>query len=189
MKHLKIAAVASFAFVAGSAGAAQDGLLSSDAAANGVSAGESIVTIIKDNAVQITKVDDLDFGNVATLTAATASESDDVCVFSSTSLYDVAVTSANGFALADTGAATNNNADTVSYDVEWNGAAIVTDGTPAPRIDETGNNVNLDCSDDTAGAFAAGNNASFGVTLDAAEFNAAAPGTYQDTLTLTISPS
>ena len=67
----------------------------------------------------------------------------------------------------------------------WNGTAVATGGTALAALeDEAGNNANLDCADDTDGT-----NATFGVTLDTADFNAAAPGEYQDTLTLTISPS
>jgi len=57
MKNFKLAVLASAMVASGSLMAAQDGNL------GGTSEGESLVTIIKQNAVQITDVADLDLVN------------------------------------------------------------------------------------------------------------------------------
>ncbi len=165
MRKFNISVLASSVLlIAGSAIAATDGSL-------GVtSTGTSVVTIIKDNAVQITNVDDIDLGTHATL-GANAVASDDVCVFSSTSAYNLTVTSANGiFEL-------QNGGDAIPYALTWDAAAVTESGVMSGL---TGDNTSLNCS--------GGTNATFEVTVDSADFNAANPGTYTDTLTLLVQP-
>ncbi len=169
MTKLKLTLIASALMVSGSAMAASDGSLGNN------SIGESIVTIVKDNAVQISNVNDLDLGAHAAL-AADAVEFDEVCVFSSTSNYNVTIDSANGgFRLMD-------GTEEIPYALTWaaNGgtAATVTDGAAITGL--AGDNTSLDCS--------AGTNATFEVTVASADFNAAVPGSYSDTLTLTVAP-
>ncbi len=171
MKNFKLAVLASTLVASGSVMAATQGSLGLD------STGTSIVTIIKQNAVQITDVDDLDLGNHATL-AGPASDSDDVCIFNSTGNYRVTVTSNNGsFNLTSGG-------NLIPYTFEWaangNPAAAVTYNTAVTGL--TGDSSSLTC------AGSGGTNASFGVTVAAADFNAAAPGTYTDTVTLFVEP-
>ena len=172
MKNLKLALVASLAAgsLSGVAVAAQDGTLGL------TSTGESIVTIIKQNAVQITNVADLDLGVYATL-AADATANDDVCVFSSTGGYSVTLSGAGaGFAL-DGGAA-----GTIPYAVQWaaNGGAAVPVVAGTPIVAQAGDASSLNCN--------GGTNANFSVAVSAALFNASAPGTYTDTLTLLVEP-
>lgn len=170
MKKLKIAAIASALVVSGSAMAASDGTLDT------TSTGTSIVTIIKQNAVQITNVNDLNLGTHAVL-AADQVAADDVCVFSSTSGYNLTVTSANGaFNLQDSATATP-----IPYTMSWTtaaGSSAVGYGSAIAGL--TGDNVSLDCS--------AGTNANFEITVSSADFNSADPGTYSDTLTLLVQP-
>ncbi len=171
MKNFKTILFASTLVISGTALAAQDGTLGTN------SIGESIVTIIKQNAVQITDVGDIDLGSHATLTAD-AVGSDDVCVFSSTTNYNVTVDSANGgFNLMDGAAA-------IPYSLTWasNGgaAASVSDGVAVTGL--SGDNTSLIC------AGTGGSNATFEVTVAVADYNAATPGTYTDTLTLTVAP-
>ena len=171
MKNFKLALVASVVALSASgvAVAAQDGTLGL------TSTGESVVTIIKENAVQISNVDDVDLGTQATL-AADAVGGDDVCVFASTGGYDITVSGAGtAFELTGTGG-------TIPYAVTWaaNGgaAAAVTFGTTITGL--AGDTDSLTC--------AGGTNARFEVTVAAAAFNAADPGTYTDTLTLFVEP-
>ena len=169
MKNFQLAVLASALIASGSLMAAQDGNL------GGTSEGESIVTIIKQNAVQITNVADLDLGSHATL-AADLSANDDVCVFNSTATYKITVSSANGgFKLMDGTAE-------IPYSVEWsaNGdaAAPIADGTALASM--IGDRTSLNCN--------GGTNANFSATVAAADFNAAGPGTYTDTLTLLVEP-
>jgi spore coat protein U-like protein len=168
MKTFKFAVLASSLVASGFVMAAEQGTLGL------TSEGESIVTIIKQNAVQITDVADLDLGTQAFLTAD-ATDNDDVCVFNSTASYQITVSSANGLNLMD-------GAEAIPYSVEWsaNGGAAVTvvDGDPITGL--VGDQTSLDCN--------GGTNANFSATVVAADFNAAAPGTYTDTLTLLVEP-
>lgn len=173
MKKLKLALVASAVALSASGvvTAATDGTLGA------TSTGESIVTIIKQNAVQITNVGDISLGTHAAL-AADQSGSDAVCVFSSTGGYSVTATSANG-----TGAFSLNDGGTndIAYTVTWQGAgAAVPLAEGTALIGQTGDSGSVNCS--------GGTNATFEVTVAAALFNAAAPGSYSDTLTLLVEP-
>lgn len=166
MRKFNISVLASSVLLvaAGSATAATQGTL------DVTSTGTSVVTIIKENAVQISNVGDIDLGTQATL-AADAVASDDVCVFSSTSAYNLTVTSANGaFEL-------QNGAEAIPYGLSWD-AAPVAQGVAITGL--TGDNVSLNCS--------GGTNATFEVTVASADFNGANPGTYTDTLTLLVQP-
>lgn len=164
MKKFTLAAVASVVLASGSAIAASDGTLGL------TSTGTSVVTIIKENAVQISNVNDLDLGTHSSL-AANAVAADDVCVFSSTTGYNLTVTSANGvFELQD-------GAEAIPYDLSWN-TAPVTEGGVMSGL--TGDNSSLNCG--------GGTNAAFEVTVAAADFNGAEPGSYTDTLTLLVQP-
>jgi spore coat protein U-like protein len=103
-------------------------------------------------------------------------ESDDVCIFSSTTNYNVTIDSANGgFRLMD-------GTEEIPYGLTWsaNGgtAATVADGTAITGL--AGNSTSLDCG--------SGTNATFEVTVASADFNSAVPGSYSDTLTLTVAP-
>jgi len=168
VKNVKLLFVASAIAVSGSALAATDGTLGA------TSQGSSVVTIIKDNAVQISNVNDLDLGTHATL-AADAVASDSVCVFSSTAGYRVTASNVSGtFELVD-------GANTIGYALTWTAggpAAAMTNGTAITGL--TGDNTSLTCS--------GGTNATFEATVTSAAFNAAAPGTYTDTITLLVEP-
>ena len=167
MKFSKILLAGSAFAVSGVALAATDGALGLD------STGTSVVTVIKQNAVQITDVDDIDLGTQPSLTAD-AVGSDDVCVFNSTGNYDVTVSSANGFTLA-------SGTDAMPYGVTWsaNGGAAA-DAAAGQLTGLVGDSTSTTC--------AGGTNATFEVTVAAADFNAADPGTYTDTLTLFVEP-
>jgi len=167
MKYFKIALVTSAIAATGIVSAATDGNLGVD------STGTSEVTLIKQDAVQITNVGDIDLGTHATL-AGNQVVDDDVCVFNSTSSYEITFTSANGaFVLED-------GANSIPYTVDWssNGgaAADVTYNTAIGG--NTGDATSLTCG--------GGTNANFEVTVTAADFNAANPGNYTDTLTIFV---
>lgn len=173
MKNLKLALVASTVLAASASGVA---LAATDGTLGLTSEGESLITLIKQNAVQITDVADLNLGTFATATADVVG-SDNVCVFSSTGGYNVEIDGsvAGTFELDSAG-------DKLAYSVTWaaNGgaAAAVTAGTPITGL--TGDSTSLNCG--------GGTNATFEVTVAQAAFNAADPGTYTDTLTLTVRP-
>lgn len=171
MKHVNTLLIASALIISGTATAASDGTLGSNSIA------ESDVTVIKDDAVQISDVGDIDLGSHATLTAD-AVGSDDVCIFSSTTNYNVTVDSANGdFNLVD-------GAASIPYSLTWtsNGGSATTMSNGATLTGLTGDSTSVIC------AGTGGHNATFEVTVAAADYNAAIPGTYIDTLTITVAP-
>lgn len=165
----KILLVVSLSVVA-SSHAAQDGTIGA------TSSGESDVTLTKQNAVLISDVSDLDLGSFIS-TAIDLEAFDDVCIFNSTSNYQVTITSANAaFALSDGGTGT------IPYSMTW------ADSTA------TANNVAYNTAipslqgDRTSTTCGGGTNARFTVSVAAADFNSAAPGSYTDTLMLMIEP-
>lgn len=166
-KTLLVAALtlSGFSFTAS---AATDGTLGA------TSMGTSDVILVKENAVQITNVGDLDLGLASSLDADVVA-SDAVCVFNSTAGYALTVTSANGSFELDSGA------DTIAYAVTW-----ATTGAAAPV--QYGSDLTGNLGDRTSPTCGGGTNATFEVTVAAADFNAALPGTYEDTLTLLVTP-
>lgn len=170
MNKFKLSVLVSAFLISGSAIAASDGVLTSGSVG---STGSSDVIIVKDNAVQISDVDDMDFGNQSVL-GDNVSMTDGVCVFSSTGNYSVTVSSAGtSFELAGTGA----TPDAVAYSVQWDGVAV-THGTAQTGL--IANATSLTCD--------GGTNATFAVTVDSSSFNSVKPDTYTDTLTLLVQP-
>lgn len=169
MKNLgKVVLVAALGMAA-TANAALDGTLGA------TSTGESDVILIKDNAVMITDVGDLDLGTHNS-TATDLGASDDVCVFNSTATYNVTVTSANAaFNLV-------SGANTIPYSLTWADSSTVAN----PVVYNTAMTGLL--GDRTSISCGGGTNATFAVNVAANDFNNAPPGSYADTLTLTITP-
>lgn len=169
MKLFRVAMIASLTAFAGTAIAATDGTLGL------TSAGTSIINIGKQNAVQITDVDDLNLGTAGSL-SATATESDSVCVFSSTGAYNITLSSANGaFILSDVNTTTD-----IAYSVDWTAGTATTAVYNTAITGLVGDSTAVDCGATT--------NATFSVSVTAANFNAADPGNYSDTLTLLVQP-
>ncbi len=169
MKLFRIALIASLTAMSGTAMAATEGTLGA------TSTGTSIINIAKGNAVQITNLDDINLGAQGNLTA-TATQSDDVCVFSSTGGYNITLTSANGaFELADI-----NTTTSIPYSVDWIAGTTTTAGYNTAITGLTGDSSAVDCDGST--------NATFSVSVTAPDFNAADPGTYTDTLTMLVQP-
>lgn len=164
--YIGIACVSVLSF---STHAATDGTLGS------TSEGTSIITIIKEDAVLITDVDDLFLGTRGALFDNQVN-SDAVCVYSSTGSYNLAITTANGlFSLQSP-----NTTTAIPYSLEW-----ITDiATPVvynnPINGLIGDSQSINCNGTT--------NAIFQITVTPTAFNAAAPGNYQDTLTLLVQP-
>ena len=147
-------------------------VIASDAAS---SESTAVVTIVKPDSVQITSVDDLVLGTFSSLSAS-LSVSDDVCVYSTSGAYGLIVTSVNGsFALKDVGTTTE-----IPYLIDWQVSSSTTVTYGTPLIGLTGNANNASCDGTT--------NASFKATVTAADFNAADPGGYSDTITFIIQP-
>ena len=177
MKNFKLALIASAVAVSTSSVA----IAATNGTMDATSEGTSLVTIVKQNSVQITNVNDLTLGKHYALTADVVA-ADDVCVFSSTAAYSVTMTSTSGtgasFAMSDGASAL------MPYSVEWTGNGVV---DPAPVLSGTvigttfvGDPLSPNCGN--------GTNASFEVTVTAADFNASINGSYTDTLTLLVSP-
>ncbi len=163
--------VAALTLVAsGSVTAASDGTLGD------TSTGSSVVTIIKDDAVQLSNVGDLDLGKFSSV-AVDLTASDDVCVFNSTANYKVTVSSANSaFELS-------NGTESIPYQLTWQDDVAGTASSlshATAMVGQFGDRSSPNCG--------GGTNATFEVTVASADFNSAAPGTYVDTLTLMIEP-
>lgn len=169
MKLVRIALIASLVAMSGNAISATDGTLGA------TSTGTAVINIAKQNAVQITNLDDIDLGTAGNL-SATASASDDVCVFSSTGGYNITITSTNGaFELED-----GNTTTPIPYSLDWTAGATTPVAYSTPITGMIGDSSATDCS--------GGTNATFEVSVTPADFNAAEPGSYTDTLTMLVQP-
>lgn len=161
--------IACVTFLSLNAQAATDGTLGS------ASEGTSIITIIKEDAVLITDVDDLFLGTRGALFDNQVN-ADAVCVYSSTGSYNLTITTVNGlFSLQSPNTTTN-----IPYSLEW-----ITDITTSVIYNNAivgliGDSQSINCNGTS--------NAIFQITVTPAAFNAAAPGDYQDTLTLLVQP-
>ncbi len=161
--------------VAGISVVALNTLAATDGDLGASSEGTSIISIIKEEAVMITKVDDLFMGTRGVLNNNQVN-ADAVCVFSSTGTYNLLITTANGeFELRSPDTTTD-----IAYSLDW----ITTYSTPVTYNSSinglVGDGRSIDCNGTT--------NAIFQVTVTPAAFNSAQPGNYQDTLTLLVQP-
>jgi len=161
--------------LAGISVAALNTLAATDGTLGSSSEGTSVITIIKEDAVLITKVDDLFMGTRSVLTQNQVN-ADAVCVFSSTGSYNLIITTSNGsFALGSDTTTTE-----IPYSLAWitNSTVPVTYNTPIVGL--VGDSRSIDCNGTT--------NAIFQITVTPAAFNPADPGSYQDTLTMLVQP-
>lgn len=169
MNIYRLALAATLTLATGMATAATDGSLAS------TSSGTSVITMTKQDAVQISGIDDINLGIRGNL-SATEVGSDSLCVFSSTGAYSIVVTSSNGsFELMD-----SNNTTAIPYSVDWIVASTRAVSYNTPLAGLIGNSTAVDCEGNT--------NATFQVSVEAADFNSAEPGDYRDTLTLLVTP-
>jgi spore coat protein U-like protein len=150
-------------------------LAATDGSLGSTSEGTSVVTIIKEDAVLITDVDDLNLGTRGALLENQVA-TDGVCVYTSTGSYSLSITSANGlFSLKSETTQTD-----IGYSLNW-----ITDTTTSvvynsPIVGLIGDGRSITCNATT--------NALFQLTITPSAFNAADPGNYQDTLTLLVAP-
>lgn len=180
MKNFKLALAAAAVAVSFStvAGAASETGIGAD------STGTSVITMIKDFAVNITNVNDIAFGNVTASGGSDVTGGDDVCVFSSTGGYSVTVDSTvrpGTFELQTVGG------DAMAYTLTWTANGVVA-GTPAAgdtigtaAVPLAADSNNTDCSVN-------GLNARFDISVAAGVFDAAVPGSYSDTVSLFVQP-
>jgi hypothetical protein len=146
-----------------------------DGALGSTSEGTSIVTIIKEDAVLISDVDDLFLGTRGALFENQVN-ADAVCVYSSTGSYNLSITTTNGaFSLQSANTTTD-----IAYSLEWITEEATSVAYNSPVIGLIGDSRSINCNGTT--------NALFQITVTPATFNAAAPGNYQDTLTLLVAP-
>ncbi len=150
-------------------------MAATDGTLGGTSEGTAIISIIKEDAVLITDLDDLFLGTNGVLNGNKV-DADAVCVFSSTGSYNISITSVNGSFVLQSDTTTSD----IAYSLSWitDTAFPVTYNNTIPDL--IGDSLSTNCGGST--------NAIFQVTVTPEEFNAAEPGTYQDTLTLLVQP-
>lgn len=135
----------------------------------------TVVTIVKPDNVRISDVDDLVLGSFSSLSNS-LTVLDALCVYSSSGAYGVTITSSNGdFALKD-----DETATTIPYAIDWLAGSLISVDYGSVLVGLSGDASNVDCGGSS--------NAGFQATVTAADFNAADPGDYSDTLTLLIQP-
>ena len=173
-------ATAALAF-AGGAIAASDGTPGPD------STGTSVVTVIKQDAVQITKVNDLNFKQPRLPVQRHPPGRRRLRVLDHDQLQRHADL---GPTAPTTSELTNGAGDVLPYTVAWGedttlaplgSGTGITGGTALAA--QVGNDTDLDCASDAGGV-----NAAFAVQIDAGAYNAAPVGTYTDILTMVVAP-
>lgn len=166
-------ALASLLAAAATAYSAEDGSL------DATSTGSLDVSVAITDRVQITGLNDIDFG---AYTGTGALDGNDAfCVYrNGTGAYNVTVSSAE----ADGGTfRLRNGTDFIAYSVTFNDDADITGGsavTSGQTLAGSGSANSLTCG----GA----SNASLGVSIAANDLQAAASGNYIDTITLMVAP-
>ena len=152
------------------ADAATDGALGAESEAT------STVSFVKQNAVRISGVDDVDFGTRSHLSNSERFI-DRVCVYSSTGGYAIAASSANGAFRLES----EDTPDTIPYRLQWIASGAVNElehGVPVGGL--SGHSSDIDCRGRT--------NASLRVIVGAGDFNRVDPGAYGDSLLLLVRP-
>jgi len=170
----KSIALASLLAAAGTAYSANDGSLGA------TSTGDLDVSVDIADRVQISGLDDIDFGAYAGF--GDLDSNDAFCVYrNGTGAYNVTISSAE----ADGGTfRLSNGSDFIAYSVSFNDDADITGGTDVGSGDTLAGNgsaTSLTCG----GA----SNASLGVSIPENVLQAAASGAYTDTITLLVEPN
>lgn len=131
--------------------------------------------------VQITDLADIAFGSFA---GSTLNESDNVCVWSNTGGYDITATSDTGSGAFEMDDASGS--ETLSYNVSWADSAGASSGTALSEgTAQTGFGGTFNGPNCGGG----GTNATLLLELPGTNANAdTPPGTYNDTLTIEVSP-
>jgi len=139
--------------------------------------------VLKNDAVKISGLEDVEFDSASSM-AVPAVKQEDFCVFSSSGNYRL--TASTAVAAGGLFQMTNGN-DKLDYQIALTAIGIGVPAVLAPMtsgIPVTG--LPGDSISDTC--ITAGTNATITVTIQAEDFNAAAPGQYADTLTMLVEP-
>ena len=149
------------------------------------STGEIDVLLVLDKVIQISALDDLDFGNVTPdplSTEITATE--DFCVYSNdeTPTYEITATTTEGSggAFAMTHATLT---DEIPYTLELDDGStgdVLLSSAAITSSDFTADAASFDCS--------SGTNATLTATVQTSDIESSAAGSYSDTLTLLVTP-
>ncbi|MEM7018547.1 MAG: hypothetical protein AAF512_14550 [Pseudomonadota bacterium] len=140
------------------------------------STGTTDITVTKGDLAQITDMDDF---NLGPWTAGNLVQTDTVCVFTTTGLYNVTADSANGAGTFQV----NSGANNIVYRVRWDdGATGLTTLTDATLFDNGGAGL----AGSTTSACGGVNNATLEIFLSNANMTAAPVGVYTDVLSVTV---
>ena len=173
---LKKSLLGSLAFAAVSVFASSVATAATQGSLGSVSEGSIDVAITKGAAVKISKLDDVNFGTSNVL-VADAIQAEDFCVFSSSGLYDITVSSLNPGSVTTFGMTSSASSDLLPYEVSIGGTALTSGQALAGQL---GDQLNEDC--------VATVNALMTLRVTANEFNSVAPGVYGDTLNISVRP-
>lgn len=149
------------------------------------------ISISKVFGVQLSKVDDWNFGVHSATTTALADMSvttadgfwDDTCAFSSSGAYDLDVSSQNGGSLFIMKSGTDQIPYTITVSYKRGTYQTKTYTASPISLKNLRASQITDCADEFSG-----HNLRFAPLVAAADFNAAPPGVYQDIVTLVVSP-
>lgn len=153
---------------------------------------DSVATIVKQEAVQISNIDDWDFGilPVQGVDNAALRFEDDICVYSSTGSYSLTIDSLTSI---DRLRLSGDSGDTIRFnlDVSYSNGNGNGNGnaTSTQRVTAKGTTINNMTGSTTLGCTDVGNsNLQVTSTVNRGQFNQAAPGVYRDVVILLVTP-
>ena len=148
------------------------------------SEGTSDISITKGDAVMITKINDINFGSWDA-TQGDVTQSDQVCVHSTTGNYKITATSTQGadeFQMKTADGTSSVNYSVIWLDTSTTGATDIALTHATAAGSASAGSLDQDCGGQDS------TNARFTISLTSEDLGAAAAGDYSDTLKLLVSP-
>ena len=171
-------------FLAMGAAGVVTSMAATQGATGGTSSGDLVVSLIIDNKLKVSNLDDTALG---TFTGANLTATETICVFyNQTAPYQVVIDSNDNPGTFELSDGVNNIAYSMTYD-DTNGAAAVTAGVALTNRDSNGNDTATGANDDCATVGA--DNATIEFTALATDITGNPNGTYSETIDITVSPS
>ena len=183
-KSIKNTLFATTFLAMGAAGVATS-MAATQGATGGTSSGDLVVSLIIDNKLKVSNLDDTSLG---TFNGANLTASETICVFyNQTAPYQITIDSNDNPGTFELSDGVNNIPYSMTYDDGVNGAAAVTAGTTIVNRNSQGNDTATGANDDCVTL--ATDNGTIAFTALATDITGNPNGTYSETIDITVAPS
>ena len=172
-------------FLAMGAAGVVTSMAATQGATGGTSSGDLVVSLIIDNKLKVSNLDDTALGTFA---GANLTATETICVYyNQTAPYQILFDSNDNPGTFELSDGVNNIPYSFTYDDGTNGAAAITAGVALTNRNSGGNDAATGANDDcgTLGA----DNGTIAFTAAAVDITGNPNGTYSETLDITVSPS